>query len=134
MFDRLAYIFAALLILDGQVITAQTPWRANAAGTSSQGSIHGTVKDNTGGIIPGAVLTLTGQRADERTETTKDDGTFRFTRVDPGTYLLTADSSGLQPLHTVVVKVKARESALANMIMVVKPSNGNLWTARTKVH
>lgn len=122
---RFASVLMFLLLLAGPTLNAQSR-RVASAGTISQGSIHGAVKDNTGGIIPGAVVTLTSDGADKRTETAKDDGTFTFAGLDPGTYMLTADYSGLQPLHTLVVKVKAGASTPADVIMVVRETKQEL--------
>ena len=83
------------------------------------GSIHGTVRGNRGEIVPGTVLTLVSQN-EKRTVLTQADGTFRFLAVAPGPYLLTADSPGLQSLHTLFLTIKPGESSLAPMTMVVQ--------------
>lgn len=123
MFTRFAYMFAFLLIGGTRAITAQTFRTGNPSGKSLQGSVHGTVKDSTGHIFPGAVLTLTTPGGNQLIETTKDDGTFTFAGLAPATYMLTAGGPGLEPLYTRVVKIRTHESALANMIMFVKPTS-----------
>ncbi len=51
------------------------------------GDVLGTVTDAEGLPVPGAVLVLSGvELAGERTTTASDDGTFRFTGLNPGEY------------------------------------------------
>ena len=126
MFERFACLFIFLCLLASQAIIAQTGGRVTGAGTSFHGSIHGIVKENKAGVIPGAVLTLITPAGAKRTETAKDDGTFNFVGLDAGTYMLTVDYPGLQALQTLVLKVKAGESSIANMTMVARPSKQEL--------
>jgi Ca-activated chloride channel family protein len=64
------------------------------------GVIAGVVVDSSGGIIPGATVTLrVGQRV-ERTTTTSSTGEFRFANVAPGTYDLTVSLPGFVNLTT----------------------------------
>lgn len=54
------------------------------------GDIQGILTDQSGAPVPGAVLTLAGaELAGERTTTSRDDGTWRFDALPPGTYELT---------------------------------------------
>ncbi len=57
------------------------------------GTIYGTVLDQQGGVLPGALVTLTGPQATQ-TYTTGSDGQYRFLHLGPGTYKLTVALSG----------------------------------------
>jgi hypothetical protein len=57
---------------------------------SSVGIVEGTVTDEQGAILPGAVATLTGPRG-AQTATTDEKGQYRFLSVQPGTYTLKLD-------------------------------------------
>ena len=117
MFPRFVFLLSLILVPASHLVTAQTAERAGIA--APVGSIYGTVKDNQGVIVPGAVLTLLSQN-EKRTVVTGEDGTFRFSAVAPGPYLLTADSPGLETLHTLFLTIKPGESSRANMTMVVQ--------------
>jgi hypothetical protein len=58
------------------------------------GNIYGRVADEGGGPLPGVLLTLTGVGA-PRTTSSGNNGEFRFLSLDPGTYSIKAELSGL---------------------------------------
>ena len=67
-----------------------------APAQSLTGSISGVVRDEQGGALPGATVTLSG-RTGSRTAVTSTDGMYRFPAVDPGVYTLTAQLASFQP-------------------------------------
>jgi len=65
-------------------------------GQSDTGSIAGTVKDQNGAIVPGALVTARNQRTgEERTGTTNTDGTFSIPALKASAYTVTATATGL---------------------------------------
>src|SRR5262249_28262182 len=59
------------------------------------GSISGTVKDSTGGVIPGVMLTLTNTSLGTQFKTTTDaQGLFTFPSLPVGRYDLTIETAG----------------------------------------
>jgi hypothetical protein len=70
---------------------------APAAAQVQNGTIAGTVKDQQGGVLPGAIVTLTS--ADRTAEfTTEADGRFRFLDLPPGIYRVTTDLQGFSKI------------------------------------
>ena len=67
-----------------------------AAAQSLTGVITGTVKDEQGGALPGASVTLTGKTG-TKTATTDSEGNYRFAALDPGTYSVEISMSGFSP-------------------------------------
>jgi hypothetical protein len=128
MFPRFVFLLSLVLVPVGHLVTAQTAERAGNA--APVGSIHGTVRDNRGEIVPGTMLTLVSQN-EKRTAISQADGTFRFLAVAPGPYLLTADSLGLETLHTLFLTIKAGESSHANMTMVVQEGSPEIRVSKT---
>jgi hypothetical protein len=61
------------------------------------GELRGSVADQTGALIPTAKLVLTGANGASLSAAAAADGTFRFARVAPGTYVLTASADGFAP-------------------------------------
>src|SRR5580765_3222079 len=61
------------------------------------GGISGTVKDQQGGVLPGATTTLQGVDA-TRSYVTDASGAFRFLELAPGPYKLTIDLDGFRTL------------------------------------
>ena len=83
---RRTLLVALLLVLVALPVAAQ----------SLTGTIVGTIKDEQGGVLPGATITLTGKTG-ARTTVTDAEGSFRFAAVDPGTYSITAELSNFRP-------------------------------------
>src|ERR1700751_1708890 len=61
-----------------------------AQGAAQTGSIYGRVTDETGGVLPGVTVTLTGVGAPRNT-TTGTQGDFRFINLSPGTYTVKSE-------------------------------------------
>jgi hypothetical protein len=66
-----------------------------ASAQVQNGVISGTVKDQQGGALPGATVTLEGQ-GPSRVFVTESDGQFRFLAVPPGSYKVTVALPGFQ--------------------------------------
>jgi hypothetical protein len=101
-------IFAGLL---AQPLVAQRP--AGAV-------VRGTVKDDTGGVIPRATITLANPSGTVQTTTSEGDGSFVFRGVAPGAYTVSAAFTGLQTLKPVAVNVAPNQPATANIVMALK--------------
>lgn len=75
------------------------------AQTMTTGDITGTLTDPTGAVVPSASVTLTNtQTGTTQNTTTNAAGTFRFSLLPPGTYTVSASTSGLKSdlVHTTV--------------------------------
>src|ERR1700742_1144421 len=67
-----------------------------AAQSSYTAQLSGTVSDSSGGVIPGAKVTLTDEGTGvTSTLTTDERGTFVFTGIRPSTYTISASADGL---------------------------------------
>jgi hypothetical protein len=81
------------------------------------GSVQGTVKDDTGGIIPGATITLANDSGTVQTTTAGSDGSYVLRGVRAGTYTVTASYKGLQQATVLIVNISAGQSASGNILM-----------------
>jgi hypothetical protein len=73
---------------------------------SGTSSVRGTVFDAEGKVIPGAVVTLTSiETGSARTQNTRDNGTYAFDLIPPGTYRVEAEAQGFK--KTVANEVRA---------------------------
>ena len=70
---------------------------AHAQGNTT-GSLTGTLADPSGGVLPGATVTLSGPNVQgTRTDTTDSQGTYRFRNLPPGRgYRVAASLSGFR--------------------------------------
>ncbi len=104
-----------------QTASAQAPGPDQATtvpqSRSGTGVVRGSLKDTTGGIIPGATVTLTDSSNTVRTVKTSGDGTYVFRGVAPGVYSLSSTYTGLQQEKPLAVQVVNAQSATANIVM-----------------
>ncbi|MCY3928243.1 MAG: carboxypeptidase regulatory-like domain-containing protein [Acidobacteria bacterium] len=66
------------------------------------GTVDGVVRDNAGAGVPGATVTLGGDRGD-MTAITDAEGVFRFLLVAPGSYRLTVNLEGMGTAEAAVL-------------------------------
>jgi len=102
--SRLAFCAVLLPILLGltTVVTAQI---GNA-------SLGGTVTDQSGAAVPGAVLTLTNSATGFKATFTSDNsGDYSFRNLTPGTYDLTASKNGFQTHSQKSIVITINQSA-----------------------
>ncbi len=85
------------------------------AQTSVEGRLTGTVRDEQGGLLPGAEIALEGQRA---TTTTDENGAYRLANLSPGEYWLLARFAGFADVRHFVV-IQAGSNATLNLVMNV---------------
>ena len=75
------------------------------------GSISGAITDANGGVIPGAIVTLTSEKTGQsRGSTTNSEGRFNFPALQPGTYALKVERQGFQTLEQRGVILSANEN------------------------
>jgi hypothetical protein len=80
-------------------------------GQTITGSISGNVTDSTGGLLPGAAVTIKGEiNGESRTTQTNSEGRFTFAALQPGTYQLKIERSGFQTLEQKGVVLSANEN------------------------
>src|SRR5687767_11627431 len=82
----------ALLLLCVLTLGATPAWSLEQFET---GNVVGTIKDSTGGVVPGAKVTLTNTATGVSSEKTSDaNGIYEFFTVRPGAYVITAEKDG----------------------------------------
>ena len=110
---RVFSIFVGLAI--GQCLFAQ-----------QSGSVEGSVKDQTGGVLSAATVALTNSSGHDTTSKTRTDGGYAFRGVSPGTYSVSATYPGLAQAGAVLVSVTAGRAAAANVVMNVESQKQEL--------
>ncbi len=84
--------YGCLLTVFGLLIPA-----IPASAQITTGSISGTVRDNTGAVIPKAAITILNQATQDQRVTTSDGaGYFTFAAVQPGTYTVRVTAQGFE--------------------------------------
>jgi hypothetical protein len=80
-------------------------------GQSTSGTVLGTVKEGSGAVVPGAVVSLTNSGTNAKHSTvTNDTGTYQFVNLEVGTYQLTVEANGFQKAEFTAFDLSARET------------------------
>jgi hypothetical protein len=104
---------------------------ANTRPARSGGSVSGTVKDSTGGVIPGATIALMNTSGTVATATTDADGTYTLRGIAPGTYSVNVTYSGLAQVKPVLITVVAGQTVTANPSMNVQEQKAEVTVTDT---
>ena len=104
------YLIAGLMLFLAQIVVqAQTT-----------GTVTGTVTDPNGAAVVGAAVTIKNEAtAAELTTTTSNAGTFTFTLLQPGTYVVTVENSGFKKSSLPGVVVAVSTSAQLKIVLEV---------------
>lgn len=91
---------------------------------SAAGQINGTITDTTGGVIPGATVTLTNQDTNVVNHvTTNQNGHFTFLNVMPGSYTMTISAKGFKTTSLPPFNVLVNQNLTENQALEVGSTN-----------
>jgi hypothetical protein len=113
------------------------------AGQRQLGALQGTVRDQTGGVLPGATVTVTQAATGEiRTAITNESGIFRVPSLDAGRYSVTVTLTGFGAVEYADVRVSVGATlgldvtmapgAIAREVLVT-PGSSDIQTERADV-
>lgn len=90
---------------------------ASASAQVQTGSITGTVADASGAVLPGATVTLTGEKliGGAQGQTSDASGNYRFDRLPPGGYNLKFELQGFKTIERADIRVNAAFVATVNV-------------------
>ena len=107
-------VLAAALTLPG-IGSAQDGGTTPPSGTGS--SLAGTVTDVTGGVVPGATVTVAGGGVSQ-TATSNDQGQYSVSGLPAGTYTITVSKAGFKDFKVEGLAVTAGQAAHIDAIIV----------------
>ncbi|HTZ60869.1 MAG TPA: TonB-dependent receptor [Acidobacteriaceae bacterium] len=82
------------------------------------GTILGTVKDQTGAVVPDARVTVTNQGTSEQfTTTTRGDGTYIVTPLKIGTYRISVEHAGFQRAENAAFGLNIQQQAVVDFVL-----------------
>jgi hypothetical protein len=90
------------------------------ASAQQTGEIFGKVTDTSGGVMPGVTVTLTGPvLLRPLTATTSETGTYRFPRLDIGTYTVTFELAGFKRVVREAIRLEIGFNAQINATLEI---------------
>ncbi len=105
---RIARSAACALLLIGALCSAMF-------GQSPTGTLHGTVSDPSGAVIPNAKITVTGLDGATSTVQSGADGNYRFSKLVPGSYTVAVSAEGFNLDEPLTVKVGTEKPNVKNI-------------------
>jgi len=91
---------------------------ASASAQVDTGSITGTVKDQSGAIVPGATVTITHEgQGLTLTGVTREDGTYIFTPIRTGAYRIDVELQGFKKEARTGITVGIQEQVRADFVL-----------------
>ncbi|HEY0760950.1 MAG TPA: TonB-dependent receptor [Pyrinomonadaceae bacterium] len=136
------WLFSALLTMFLMLSSAMSV--SVSAQTSNTGTVTGVVKDEKGGLVPGASVKLVnvGTNA-ERSTTTSSDGVYEVTQLVPGNYRLEVEAKGfskyvqepvvIQVLQRTTVNPDLKVGGIGETVTVTGESTALVETTKTDV-
>ncbi len=115
-YNRGSHLIRFIILLS--LATAALFAQGTPAPTGGRGSVQGTVKDATGGIIRAASVMLSNDSGTVQTVASGQDGTYTFRNIPAGNYTISATFKGLQQANASIVTVTALQTASANITLV----------------
>ncbi len=107
------FAFGLFLVLSAVVLLPRT--------AAAQSAIAGTVKDNTGAIMPGVTVEASSEVLIEKSRSAVTDGRgeYKITNLRPGTYVITFTLPGFQTIKRENVELPSEFTATINAEMKV---------------
>jgi hypothetical protein len=88
---------------------------------SATSSLHGTISDPKGAVVPGASVTLSNPATGfSRATQTDDQGSYQFLEVPPATYVMTITASGFATVKRENVVLQVSSPATVNVPLQVQ--------------
>jgi Carboxypeptidase regulatory-like domain len=84
---------------------------------SKTATITGTVTDQTGAVLPGATVVLTGPAGFKQTTTASVQGVYAISGIPPGAYDLSVSQPGFKPFQTTSINVAAGDTIPMDALM-----------------
>jgi hypothetical protein len=82
-----------------------------ASGQSTFGSVVGTVRDPSGGVVATCKVSIVNKDTSlRRASLTDGDGNYTFVNLEPGVYALTMESEGFQRSTFTNIELTARQA------------------------
>ena len=69
-------------------------WAIPAAAQETRGAVEGTIKDSSGGVLPGVTVQAAVKNGVTQNTVTDAKGVYHFPTLPPGSYTITATLSG----------------------------------------
>ena len=99
-------LLTGILLLGGSLL---------ASAQAATGSIHGTVADPSGAVVPSASITVTGQNGSSNSAVSGGNGAYVINGLAPGAYTISVSAEGFAPFKPVRVAVIAGKGTLQNL-------------------
>ena len=125
--DNLAQSLRNTIFLLVAALTIATPVALKAQ-TAGEGTISGTVTDNTGAMVPDAMVIATNTATNVATRrVSSSSGAFTIAPLHPGLYILTVEAKGFRTLKQENLQVNALGVLTINPVLLIGEATDRAW-------
>ena len=126
--QRVAGPYAALGVALALYTASPSP---SLAAQASGGTLEGTVQDESGGVLPGTIVTVTlGRSGRSRTAVSDGRGEYRFSGLEAGEYQVLTEMPGFRG-DPATVTVGAVGTSTLDIVLVIAPIAETVTVTRT---
>ncbi len=123
--SSLSRLFLAGLLLLGVALSSSAQ--------AQTGSIHGSVADPSGAVIPSAKVTVTGANSSPSVALSGGDGAYAINNLKPGAYTISVSAEGFAPFKPVQVQVAAGKNTLLNLALQMPVATQEVTVSESNV-
>jgi hypothetical protein len=99
------------------------------------GSISGTIKDSSGAVVAGAVVTVTNvDTGSKQTVKSSASGTYKFSVLPVGHYSVEVDHPGFKPYLRIGVAIDVNSALVVDAVLEVGPRADTVMVSDSAVH
>src|SRR3954465_12851955 len=92
----------------------------------ARGTLRGVVKDELGGLVSGATVTLTSAGGEQKTATANANGEYAFDGLTAGTYKVSAMAKGFAATEVTPVSITTNLAASLELVLKVAIAEQNV--------
>lgn len=113
------YIMIRILRRPATILIALIFFASCLVAQQSRGTLRGVVRDELGGLVSGAVITLVAANGQQKSATAGANGEYVFDGLNPGTYNAAATAKGFAPTEQMPIEVAANRSTSLELVLKV---------------
>src|SRR5437763_10778927 len=115
----MVFLMIRILRRTATILLAMMFFASCLVAQQSRGTLRGVVRDELGGLVSGAIITLTAANGQQKLATADGNGEYLFDGLNPGKYSVAAAAKGFAATEQMPVEVAANRSTSIELVLKV---------------